>query len=292
MSFLSLNKRLIRRLDFAGWVGFTLFLAFFVWLWFFFGTQLVHQSNRDRSNFDQQHNINLAFHALEREELALVKGESVTAVLWRSFPHYTDGVVNPLWPWVAARFAEEDHSKFFREGKWFNLTLMAGALLVIGIISTLAFSRLSAVIILLLGGLGGWLPRAHYFQPEPIYYVLFLAAWFVALTLMRRNSLFLYGLLGAFAGLAYLAKGSIQLMLIVFFGVTILRSLAEWLTQRKVRGDSVQDRKDPDPEWNLPNQFLGLVVVVMTFLAMTGPLLSYSNETYGNPFHSYPSLWM
>ncbi len=63
--------------------------------------------------------IKLSLRALEREDQPIGPGESVTAALWRSFPHFTDGVVNPLWPWIAARFAHEDHEIFFLRGKIF-----------------------------------------------------------------------------------------------------------------------------------------------------------------------------
>lgn len=290
------SKRILkyrrRTVNVLGWVSFALFLCFFTWLWFFLGTQQIYQLNRDRSKFDQQNNIQIAFKTIERETQPLTAGESVTEALWRPFPHYTDGVVNPLWPWVAARFAEDDHAQFFRKGKWFNLTMMLGVLLFIGVGTALAFSRLSAVVIILVGGLGSWLPRATYFQPEPLYYALFFLAWCCALLLMRRNSLWIYGMLGTLSGLAYLAKGSIQLMLVVFVGVTVLRSLAEWFTQRKTRGDSAVERDDPDPEWNLANQFIGLAVVAMMFLIVVGARFNYASEYYGSPTHSYPSYWM
>ncbi len=270
------------------WAGFGVFLLGFVWLYFFFGTHLIHQTNQDRLNWDQQHNIVMSLRGLEREQQPIGQGESVTAALWRSFPHYTDGVVNPLWPWVASRFASEDHEVFFQRGKWFNLTMTAVFLVLLGLVAARAFSIPSAMALLLAVGFGAVLPRAPYFQPEPLYYLLFFLAWVCALSLLRRNSLWMYGMLGFLLGLAYLAKTSIQPFVLVFFGVTTLRMLAEWWRLRKRPAVSSAE----DERWSLANHFIGLAVMAMTFLGAAGPRLSYANEAFGSPFHSYPGYWM
>lgn len=269
------------------WAGFGLFLAGFVWLWFFVGTHLIHQTNQDRLNWDQQHNIVMAFRSLEREQQPIGPGESVTAALGRSFPHYTDGVVNPLWPWIASRFAIADHEAFFVRGKWFNLILMGVFLVGFGIIAARSFSIPSAMALLLAAGFGAILPRAAYFQPEPLYYLCFFLSWVCALSLLRRNTLWLYGILGMLLGLSYLAKTSIQAFVLSFAGVTTLLCLSEWWRTRRTRGPAPADER-----WSLPNHLIGLAVLAMAFFATTGARLSYANEVFGDPFHSYPGYWM
>ena len=266
------------------WAGFAVFLMFFVWLYFYLGTHLIFQTNRDRLNYDQQHNITMAFTAIERAEQGIQPGESITTLIWRKFPHYTDGVVNPLWPWVAAKFQDPDHERFFEKGKWFNLTLTCGFLVIIGIISVRAFSFISAMVIMLLGGLGALLPRAVYFQPEPLYYILFILSWICTLSLLRRNSLWLYGMLGFLFGLAYLTKGSYQAFALAFIGVSFLRSIFAWL-RNKWRGEE-------DERWSLPNQFIGMAVAITAFMITAGPRLSFASDRYGDPFHSFTSYWM
>ncbi|MCB1231349.1 MAG: hypothetical protein KDN19_13840 [Verrucomicrobiae bacterium] len=270
------------------WAGFGGFLVAFVWFYFFIGTHLIHQTNQDRLNWDQQHNMVMSLRGLEREQQPIGQGESVTAALWRSFPHYTDGVVNPLWPWVASRFATEDHEAFFIRGKWFNLTMTAVFLVLMGLAAARAFSISSAIALLLAAGFGAILPRATYFQPEPLYYLLFFLSWVCALSLLRRNSLWMYGTLGFLLGLTYLAKTSIQPFLLVFVGVTTLRAVAEWWRLRK----RPMVTSAEDERWSLPNHFIGLAVLAMTFLASAGPRLSYANDAFGSPFHSYPGYWM
>jgi hypothetical protein len=270
------------------WAAFGAFLIGYAWLYFFLGTHLIHQTNRDRLNWDQQHNIVMSLRALEREGQPIGPGESVTAALWRSFPHYTDGVVNPLWPWIAARFATEDHEAFFARGKWFNLILTGSFLLALGLITARSFSIPSAITILLVGGLAAMLPRSVYFQPEPVYFICFFLAWVCALSLLRRNTLWMYGTLGALLGLSYLAKTSIQAFVLAFIGVTALRCVAEWWRGRRLRVDT----PPTGDQWSVPNHFIGLAVLAMAFFATTGARLSYANEAFGDPFHSYPGYWM
>ncbi len=274
------------------WAGFGVFLLFYVWLYFFLGTHLIHQANRDRLNWDQQHNIVMSQRSLEREQQPIGPSESVTAALWRSFPHYTDGVVNPLWPWVAARFASDDHEVFFERGKWFNLIFTAAFMVGLGLIAARTFSIPTAISLLLAGGLGAVLPRAIYFQPESLYYTLFFLSWVCALSLLRRNSLWIYGALGLLLGLAYLAKTSIQPFLLVFVGVTLLRCGFEWWHQRRLVKTGEFASAMADDRWSTPNHFIGLAVMAMTFLAATGARLSYADDAFGSPFHSYPGYWM
>jgi len=273
-----------RKLQSWGWTGFALFVVLYLWLHFYLGTQLIHQTNQDRLNWDQQHNITLAFRTLERESAPLQEGGGVSE-LWKRFPHYTDGVVNPLWPWVAARFTDQDHDRFFEKGKWFNLILAAIFLVVLGTLAARAFSIPSGITTILLAGLGAVLPRSVYFQPETLFYLWLLIAWVCCLTLLRRNDLWLYGALGASAALSYLAKGSTLLLLVVFVGITTLRFLIR-LLQRPAPGRPL------DTRWSQQNHFIGMAVMTMTFLMFAGPMLSHVNTHFGSPLHSYPSSWM
>ncbi len=265
-------------------LGFVVFLLLFNAVYFFLAAQLFYQTNQDRLNRDQEHNISMAERTLEREQAEAKPGDDITASMWRKLPHYTDGVVNPLWPWIAARFQSEDHETFFQRGKWFNIVLTAVFLNLLGLVCARVFSISGAINLVLIGGLGAFLPRAVYFQPESLYYILFFATWVCCLALMRHNELWLYALLGVFAGLAYLTKSSVQPLLLVFLGVTALRFVVEVFRRR--RG------KTPDSRWRPQNHFIGMAVLLMSFLMVAGPRLSFANEQYGDPFHSYPGYWL
>ncbi len=267
------------------WILFAVITTIYLWVFFFLGTHLVHQTNQDRLNWDQQHNIHLAEIAKQRAEAPPSEADSVTNRLWQHLPHYTDGVVNPLWPWVAARFSTEDHEAFFERGKWFNLILTATFIVLLGVFSLQRLSLPATINVMLVAGLGALLPRAPFFQPEPLFYIFFFLSWICCLVLMRRNPLWLYGALGVTSGLAYLAKGSVQLLLLVFLAVSSGRFLARWYAMRKYP-DETRDR------WNLANHFIGVACLAAGFLMVAGPRLNYANQYYGDPFHSYPSYWM
>lgn len=274
----------VRRGSRASWILAAVFLVAFVGIYHFLAASLIYQTNQDRLRFDQQHNITLAELSAERASQPIQPGENVTAGLWRAFPHYTDGVVNPLWPWVASRIDDGSHHQMFESGKWFNVKLTAIFLVLLGLICVRAFSTCGAIVIVLLTGLGALLPRAVYFQPDPLYFVLFMMAWTCCLALLRRNDILLYVAFGLTLGLAWLTKTSIQPLVLAFLGMSTLRFAYEWW--RRKRGESSDER------WSLPTHFIGLAVAATAFLIIAGPRLTYANNYYGDPFHSYPSYWM
>ena len=275
-----------RRGSWQSWTFAALSLVLFTGLYHFFGANLIYQTNQDRTRFDQQHNITLAELSAERAAQPIQPGENVTAGLWRAFPHYTDGVVNPLWPWIAAKLddGKGEHRQLFERGKWFNLRLTALFLVVLGLICVRVFSACGAIIVVLLSGFGAFLERAVYFHPEPLYYILLLLCWICALALLRRNDILLYVAFGLTLGLAWLAKSSIQPLALAFLGVTSVRFGVEWW--RRQRG------KSSDERWSLPTHFIGLAAAATAFLIIAGPRMTYANNYYGAPMHSYPAYWM
>ncbi len=193
-----------------------LFLVLFAGLYFYIGTHLVGQTNPNRLKHDQQNNIEhakiAASHMTPDRDLGFAKS------LWRMFPHYTDGVVNPLWPWVAARGHDREMSdeQFYVRGKWINIFITAGFCVLLAMVASRYFSLGATINLVLLIGFGAMLPRSPYFQPEPLYYIFFFLSWLCCLALLKKNSIWRYCLLGILAGLAYLAKTSVQPLLIAF----------------------------------------------------------------------------
>lgn len=275
-----------RRGSWQSWTLAAVFLVIFTGLYHFFGANLIYQTNQDRTRFDQQHNITLAELSAERAAQPIQPGENVTAGLWRAFPHYTDGVVNPLWPWIAAKLGVEkgEHRQLFERGKWFNVRLTALFLVLLGLICVRVFSACGAIIVVLLAGFGSFLERAVYFHPEPLYYILLLLCWSCALALLRRNDILLYVAFGLTLGLTWLAKSSVQPLALAFLGVTSVRFAFEWWRRRRGRAS--------DERWSLPTHFIGLAAAATAFLIVAGPRMTYANNYYGAPMHSYPSYWM
>jgi hypothetical protein len=262
-------------------------MVLFTGLFFYFGRHLINQTNGDRNRSDQQNNIRLAL--IAKDHISPDISEGGSSAIWRSFPHHTDGVVNPLWPWLAARVHRDADTEelFFIRGKWLNLSICAAALLLGTGIAATRFSLPATINLLLLAGLGALLPRAVWFQPEPLYFILFLAAWISAISALIKNSLWRYAIFGLLVGLAYLAKASALPLLAAFLGVSTLRCLWCGLRYfiRKHHGDQ-------NARWCPQAHLVGTVLCILTFLMTAGPRLSYASERFGAPFHSFTSYWM
>ncbi len=241
---------------------------------------------------DQKHNLNQALLARDfmtpRPDFGLM--ENVT----RWLPHRTDGVVAPLWPWVAARLTTPGHQyretevgeadrKLFVRGKWLNTGMVLVFLWSLGFVMARSFRPAAVVTVLLLGGLGALIPRAVYFQPEPLFFMLFFLTWICAVKLLHRNDLWLHALFGILGGLAYLAKTSVEPLLLGWLVIASLRFLIEW----RRRPDAGEERI-----WSCRNHFLGLLVFAFGWLAVTAPRYMAADQRWGDPRFSYPAVWM
>jgi len=89
-------------------------------------------------------------------------------------------------------------------------------------------------------------------------------------------------------GFAYLTKGSISPMLarVCRREFAALRVGTSFSAKR--RGFVLSDTN----LWHWRNHLVGLVVLGAAHLMTVGPRLSYAQEQYGDPFHSYPAYWM
>ncbi len=282
------------------WSVLFLFLAAFGYLYIFLADRLIAQTNQDLLASDQKHNMHLALLARDDRQID-VETEGLLGGVQNVLPHHTDGVVNPLWPWVASWFVpsgmvESDPAEvtdadreFFRRGKWINVALAGAFLLIVGMTVGRMFSLAATINLILLLGLGAFLPRATYFQPEPLYYIFFLLTWTCCVAILKQNSAWLYAALGLVAGLAYLAKTSVAPLLLVFLLVSTYRffgALFPWML-----GSGGHER-GRGTVWSCQCHFIGLAFFAFAYITTLGPRLDYANRTFGNPFHSYPSYWM
>jgi hypothetical protein len=262
------------------------------------GGLLISQTNHTDRNIlgaDQKHNMKLAL--MTRQDFTPDFSRGVSEPLMKMLPHRTDGVVNPLWPWAAAWLAEPDHAisgpdevteqdrAFFNRGRWFNLGLTCGFLLLAGLALARVFSLPATVNTVLLMSLGALLPRSVWFQPEPLYYVFFLLTWVACVFALLRNSLWIYALIGLLSGLAYLAKSSVHPLLIVFLGVSSARWLWGWVLAHWPGSGGTS-------QWVWRNHLFGVALLVFTHLLVAAPRLSHAREQFGSAFHSYPAYWM
>src|SRR5690606_11458074 len=140
--------------------------------------------------------------------------------------------------------------------------------------------------IILMGGFGIILERSGYFSADALYFLLVVLTWLCALSLIRQNLLWLYGVFGILLGLSYLAKPLIWPIVAGFVIVSVARSLWMGLRSRRDREESGL--------WSPSNQLVGFAMTIAAFLLVTGPRLSYAAATFGDPFHSYQKydVWL
>ncbi len=286
------------------WLVILELLILFGFAYIHIGALLVTQTNHTSKQIhgeDQLHNMQLATEA--RSDLNPDYNSGFMAPLTNIFPHRTDGVVNPLWPWVAAWFTDASHEingddmtavgvsdqtrTLFNRGRWFHVFMTLTFLVMLGIAACRLFSLPAACNLVLLGGMGALLPRAAYFQPEPLYYMLFFLTWVACFSALQRNSLWIYGMIGVLGGAAYMADGSIMPLLAVFVGVSSLRCVWEIVSARR-RGLVLGSTN----LWHWRNHLVGLVVLVAACFMTIGPRLKDAHEKFGDPFFSYPRCWL
>lgn len=286
------------------WLAFLLLLGMVMVAYVRFASMLVDQTNHTQKDIhggDQSHNMRLATQT--RLDISPDFSKGFTDAMSNFFPHRTDGVVQPLWPWIAAWMVKDGHAieepdmvakrvnaddqLLFTRGRWFNIVFTASFLAVLGIAAARIFSVPAALTIVLLGGFGGLLPRAVYFQPEPLYFVFFFLTWVACISALKHNTLWIYGLIGVLSGTAYMAKASIAPLVGIFIGVSTLRCLWEIISARR-RGFQLGDTN----LWHWRNHLVGLVVLAMMHLLTVGPRLAYAQKEYGSMTHSFPGYWM
>jgi hypothetical protein len=270
-------------------------VVLFGWLFVWLAAVLIATTNPDPRRQDQKNNMRQALltRPLIHPDWSRGVGHGIRSWL----PHRTDGVVAPFWPWIAAHFAAADHViepetfhvntladiAFFQRGKWVNVAITGIFLMLVVLMCAQRLSVLATINLMLLAGLGVLLPRAVYFQPEPIYLCLYFLCWVMALILLESNPLRHYALFGFLCGLTYLAKSSIQPL------------VAAWFVAMGVRfvGCALPGRwKASTERWHPRHHVIGTLVCAVTFLLVTAPMLSFAYERWGRPFFSYPAAWM
>ena len=175
-------------------------------------------------------------------------------------------------------------AEIFRRGTWVNVALTGGVLLVMGMVLGRRFTIPGVMNLVLLVGLGSFLPRSVYFSGDALYYVLFLLVWVCCLAILKKNGLWWYAFLGLLTGLAYLAEPSVLPLVVVFLLVTAYRFFTALFPI--LLGGGGRERGHAC-EWSCANHFVGLVFFLFAFLMSVAPRLVYANERFGDPFHDF-----
>lgn len=261
-------------------------LALFI-LYVYNASFFINNANLNRFSSDQSHNIELSYKALS--EIKFLEDKNYLYKLVNNLPHYTSGVVNPLWPWLTHFIQDQNPEIFFKKGKILNYSLSIAFILFFifflriykkfGYFSIFNWVALSLYCV--------FLPQANYFQPETIYYILFFFCWIICIKLLYSNDLWLYFCLGIFSALAYLAKSSISPLLLMFVAISFYKVLCSCFPTLLKTKPQCHNSK-----WQCNHFFLGIIFSSIIFSIITMPRFLDSYDKYGSPTHSYPKYWM
>lgn len=234
----------------------------------------------------------LAMVAEARKDQQLDFTHGVSEPLNNWLPHRTDGLVRPLWPWLAAWMMDDADAdaagsapgysaRFAQRVHLVKLTFTLTLLMLLGLAFARAFSVPAALLAVILTGFGVLLPSGRAFMPDVLFAVLLLLTWVCCLTALKRNSLWLYGMIGFLAALTNLAAPTATPLLLVFAGVSTLRWLWGWILEHLPReggGTSL---------WVWRNHWLGMLLLLACHLITAGPMLAHAYRTHGEamPFH-------
>lgn len=199
----------------------------------------------------------------------------------RMMPHRTDGITQPLWPWVAAWMHDgADFSALRKRAHLFQLGLTLGFLVLLGIASARNFTLPAALLIVLIAGLHGFLPSLSWFTGGTLFNLCFLLCWVACMYALQRNSLWVYGLSGAFGALAYLSEDRVLPLLCIFVLITTLRAVWGWLKTHWAHYGGTS-------QWLWRNHLFGLILFASCFGFIAGSRMVEARAKFGHGFFSY-----
>jgi hypothetical protein len=181
----------------------------------------------------------------------------------------TDGNRHPLFPGLLAPFAQRGWS-YFTTAKLLNLAIAMLTLLVSYWIARKVSSIPAALLtVVLLSHAHRFLDSAAKVVVEPLLTLIVVVVWF--LVWEGQGSVVYWGLAGLGAGLAYLAKGTGQIVLIAFLAASVL-----------LYGRRVLRRR-------------GVWLFLAGYVVLASGLWLYNALHYGNPFYSFSTthaMWL
>jgi hypothetical protein len=270
------------------WVVMLAGLVFFVWC----SVRAFQRQSETGAEIHEQERMYLNAAIETRRDLTPDFSKGVSKPLNDWLPHRTDGVVRPMWPWLAAWSISADHPpasaslsaedhQVLRSGKRWLFGLSLGFLLMLGLAAARAFSVPAALLTILTIGFGVLLPSSKEFLPDGLFHLLFLLVWVCCIAALKRNSLWLYGMIGFFSALANLSLPTATTLVLVFIFVSTLR----WLWGLIVANWFQEDRTTL---WVWRNHWLGMILLVVCHLITMGPMLAHSKEELGD---AAPFFW-
>ena len=235
----------------AHWLVFGLVLAASLALQWRVGQGFVTQTNLDRKTCDQASYMRMT-------ELNL-------NIL---LPTVTDGIRNPLFPWLLKPWYAQDREVFFPKAKTVNVVFGMIGSVVLGSYFLLRLPLLPAVFLTVLGTYAAILPISVLVGAEVVFYLTFFFLWICYCRLLAVDCLPTYAIGGFVCALAYLAKPSTLLLTLVFLLLSSLRLMKVW-EARKLRRFTICGS-----------------LFLICFLLPVLPRACYSQQLFGDPFES------
>lgn len=238
-------------------------------------------SAQDGQNLNAREKRHLVLTQLTQEDMKPDFQYSVSEPLKKLFPHRTDGLAQPLWPWIAAwRLDDADITGSIRSLAWFKVGLTLGALIILGYACARHFVLPAALLIITATAFYGLLPTLTEYSGSTFFHLFYLLTWVACLYALQRNSLWVYGLIGIFGALAYQSEDRILPLLAVFVFVSTVRALWGWLATLWHRGGGTS-------LWVRRNHLFGLLLMVSAIGFIAGPRLTEAYRQFGDPAFHY-----
>lgn len=227
-----------------------------------FGDRIAIATNTDSESYDQGAYLRVA----ERNRDAF-------------WPTVTDGIRNPLFPWLLAKTSTLEADTMFSAGLRLNVRLGALFVFALGLWAGRRFAWLPAVTFAIIAS-AVVLPISTYVGTEVLFYAFFFIAWMLAFALYERLTWLKCALFGVALGFAYLAKPAVTLLT----GCFVIVGVGVWLRMRG-REDALG--------WNGIRPFFGALLAVGVFALMILPRAFNAWEQFRDPLQNTAArcLW-
>jgi hypothetical protein len=225
---------------------------------------------------------NLELMTLTAQDLKPDFSLSFSEPLHKMVPHRSDGLVQPLWPWLAAWVGNGmDVGATLLGTGMFRLGFTLGFLILLGLVCSRTFSLASALWLLVVAALDGFRPVIPFFTGEVFFHIALLLLWLACIQALRRNSLWTYAMIGISAAVAWLFEDRLVFTIVgCFVLISTLRALWGWAATHFSTTTGIS-------QWVWRNHWLGLLMMAGAFFFITGPRLQAAHERFGDAFFSH-----
>lgn len=188
----------------------------------------------------------------------------------------------PLVPMALSPVYRGDLEQFVRRSSWF--AIISGLVLLIagGATCCALLPTVPAVIIVLLAAVHVFLPKSSFVQAELAYYAFFFLAWLAMCRVIVRPSARWAAVAGALGALAYLAKASGLLLIILFLLAMAARILID--LRRKPGGAGAAPPR-------AGASLTAALVAGLIFLAVSFPYIYDTKVRFGRWFYNVNSTF-